>query len=201
MIFSETYQMFILEFILNVLCTSYSKPNEILLLFKFLNRTKNTEQEHYQTHRNNFPYIGITILDYIVNNKIHCFNFTSHDEGGLPLVIKCFEFLMIYFFQVFIRSKYISSYLIGYIDLFKFFINHSVECAEMFVKELANKKAILEYITTCPKENIKKLLQFLTLINYYQITTQTFFSIQTKQSVQFPLLFRLHPKMIFQILL
>lgn len=157
-IFSETYQMFILEFILNVLCTSYSKPNEVLLLFKFLNRTKNTEQEHYQTHRNNFPYIGITILDYIINNKIHRFNFTSHEEGGLPLVIKCFEFLMIYFFQVFIRTKHISSYLIGYIDLFKFFINHSVECAEMFIKELTNKKAILEYITTCPKENIKKLI-------------------------------------------
>ena len=157
-IFNENYHKFILEFLVNYFNQFY-KENEFEKLFNFSSRTNMKDIDGDNKNK----LFGCTLNKYIKKGKIKIFYNNNYifrkenDKIDENKYLEIFQFLIIYFFNVFIRTKE-KSCIGGTIELIKFCMNNVNICAKFLIEEFTNENIIKEYIVNCPFIEIKKVI-------------------------------------------
>ena len=157
-IFNRYYHKFILEFLVNYFNQFY-KENEFEKIINYSSRT-NMNDIHGE---NSNKLFGSNINQYIKKGKIKIYynnNYIFRKENNKideSKYIEVFQFLIIYFFNVFIRAKE-KSCIGGTIELIKFCMNNVNLCAKFLIEEFTNENIIKEYIINCPFAEIKKII-------------------------------------------
>ena len=123
-IFNKNYHKFILEFLVNYFNQFY-KENEFEKLINFSSRTNMNDIDG----ENKNKLFGSTLNQYIKKGKIKIFYNNNYifrkenDKIDESKYLEYFQFLIIYFFNVFIRAKE-KSCIGGTIELIKFCMNN-----------------------------------------------------------------------------
>ena len=155
-LFSNEYQYFILELYLNTL-NYYYGYNLPLFLMHLCRNSQNTENTREITA------INSNLNSYLDKNKLILFskqiekNKQSCQYSKQDQILNLFKHFIIYFFNVFIRTKE-KEYLGGMVDFFKFLMNDHTICANYLIEEFCNINTIVEYLIMCPLYEIKKLI-------------------------------------------
>ena len=166
-LFSGEYHHFILSLLINILNNYKISVNNKLdfnydLCFNNNDFIIDKEIRNFKHERKSKEISNINI--YLSKNKIILtnkgenntdINITPKEEE--EKILEIFKYLIIYFFNVMIRSRE-KDYLGGTVDLIKYFINNYIFCADYFIEELSNKNVLIEYMINCPSYNIKKLI-------------------------------------------
>ena len=157
-LFSKEYHKFILEFLINNFNQLYNE-NEFERLINCSSRTKLIDDVIIFENKNRF--FGSCIENYIRKGKIKMFK--SNKKNNLNKdnfnnkFNDYFQFLILYFFNVFIRAKGKSCYG-GTIELIKFCLNNNENCAKFLLEEFTNVNILVEFIINCPIGEIKKII-------------------------------------------
>ena len=155
-LFSSEYQYFILELFCNVLNYYYSYDLQIFFYHLCRNNASNNE------NLREIQAIGSNLNHYLSKKKIILFNNKIPTNKGKEktnsrIILNIFKYYIIYFFNVFIRSKD-KEYLGCMVDLMKFLINDQLDCSDFLIEEFCNKNIIIEYLINCPSYETKKLI-------------------------------------------
>ena len=157
-LFSKEYHKFILEFLINNFNQLYNE-NEFEKLINFSCRTKINDDIIILENKNRF--FGSCIGKYIQKGKINIFQnnkkLNLSKENINNKFNEYFQFLILYFFNVFIRAKVKSCYG-GTIELIKFCLNNNEDCAKFLIEEFTNINILIEFIINCPIGEIKKII-------------------------------------------
>ena len=157
-LFSNEYHKFILEFLLNNFNQLYNE-NEFQTLINCSSRININDD--IIIFENKKRFFGSCIEKYIQKGKINIYKSTKKDTLTKEMINnkfnEYFQFLILYFFNVFIRAKEKSCYG-GTIELIKFCLNNNEDCAKFFVEEFTNINILVEFIINCPIGEIKKII-------------------------------------------
>ena len=152
-LFSNEYQYFILELYLNILNHYYSYDLPVFLLHLCRNSNNREMLKEMQVTNSNLNL-------YIEKKKLIIFSKknkpNTKPKQHSEQILNIFKHFIIYFYNVFIRSKD-KEYIGGMVDLMKFFINDQPNCANYIIEEFCNKNVLIEYLINCPIYEIKKL--------------------------------------------
>ena len=114
---------------------------------------------------------GSSLNYYIKSGKIKLFYNNENNilkyEKNQEKFLEYFKFLIIYFFNIFIRGKE-KKFLLGIIELIKFCLNYNSQCSIFFIEEFINANILNEYLVNCPIIENKKIfvgLIFCAMIN------------------------------------
>ena len=163
-IFNPCYHKFLLEVCVNMI-NQFFNESEFEKIIKFSCRTKLSED----IEENEKKILGSCLNDYIEKGKIKLFNSNKINKSNeKEKFLDYFQFLLIYFFNVFIRSKE-KGCLGGTIELIKFYMNYENSCAKFFIEEFTNVNILTEYIINCPFEEIKKIIIGLIFCAMYNV--------------------------------
>ena len=168
-LFSGEYHHFMLSFFLNI----YSKYNfDKILYYENLCSNDNLyaiakEIKEFKKDRKTSELSNIE--NYILKKKIYIFDSNKQynnrkNKNNIKLskeeedkILELFKYLIIYFFNVMIRSRE-KDYLGGTVNLIKYFINTYIFCADYIIEEFSNYNFLIEYMINCPSYEIKKLI-------------------------------------------
>ena len=162
-LFSADYQYFILELYINIL--NYYYNQELSVFFKHLCHNANEDffpEEFIKEREINAK--SSNLLEYIKRKRnlfklpknINEIDTKKDEEEKRKKLLKLFQYLIIYFFNVMIRTKN-HGFLFEIVDLIKFFINQHPICADYIIEEFCHYNTIAEYLVNCPLYEIKKL--------------------------------------------
>ena len=157
-IFSVEYHRFILQFLINYLSLSFNSNNELIVLLQNFTRTKDERILPKDILRLRNIAIGSNLNNYIEGGTLKLMtkknlNVNKQSNNNISML---FQFLLLYFFNVFVRSKE-KTYLGGNVDLIKFCINKYNDCAEFLIEEFCDIKTLMEYLVNCPTIEMKKV--------------------------------------------
>ena len=159
-LFSGDYQYFILELYINILNYYYSKELDGFFRHLCHNANENFIQEIFIKDRginakssNLYIYFNSKRIQKNENEMETKLN----NEEIQKILLNLFQYLIIYFFHVLIRTKD-HEFLFETVDLIKFFLNQNSECADFLIEEFCQYNVIVEYIINCPRYEIKKLI-------------------------------------------
>ena len=161
-LFSGEYHHFVLSLFINIL-NIYKSSNKKL---SFINNDLCTNNNNYilgndiklfRHERMNLE--NSNLYNYLLKNKIVLINKAKNNnqKDNKEKILELFKYLIIYFFNVMIRSRE-KDYLGGTVDLIKFFINNYIYCSDYLIEEFTNQNVLLEYIVNCPSYDMKKLI-------------------------------------------
>ena len=164
-LFSGEYHHFVLALFINIL-NSYKISVNNKLSFNYdscindNNYIINKVIKDFRSDRKN-PAIA-NINNYLSRNKIILVNKGENSmiQAGKEeeeKILELFKYLIIYFFNVMIRSRE-KDYLGGTVDLIKYFINNYLFCADYLIEEFSNQNVLIEYMINCPSYDAKKLI-------------------------------------------
>ena len=172
-LFSSEYQYFILELFCNILNYYYSYDLPVFFLHLCRNNASNNENLREIQAR------GSNLNSYINQKRIILFQKSgikkSKEKANPKIILNIFKYYIIYFFDVFLRTKD-KEYLGGMVDLLKFLINDQSDCSDYLIEEFCNRNIIIEYLINCPLYEIKKLIvgiiycAMIKSINGYELT-------------------------------
>ena len=170
-IFSTEYHRFILQFLVNFLSLSFNNRNEFIISLQNLTRTKDEKIVSKDILRLRNTPIGSNLNNYIEGGTIKLIiNDNSNKKQPNDNISMIFQFLLLYFFNVFVRAKE-KTYLGGNVDLIKFFLNKYNECSEFLIEEFCDIKTLMEYLVNCPITEMKKLfvgIIYCAMIKIYE---------------------------------
>ena len=168
-LFSGEYHHFVLSLFINILNNYKISVNNKLdfnynLCYNNNKFSLDKEIKNYKYERKNQEISNIN--NYLSRNKIIIIN---KGENNINInnniiqkeeeekILEIFKYLIIYYFNVMIRSRE-KDYLGGTTDLIKYFINNYIFCADYLIEEFSNKNVLIEYMINCPSYDIKKLI-------------------------------------------
>ena len=169
-IFNNNYHRFILEFMIN-LFNQFFEKNVFVKLINFTCRNKECEELENRLNESRMNKYGSSLNYYIKSGKIKLFYNNENNilkyEKNQEKFLEYFKFLIIYFFNIFIRGKE-KKFLLGIIELIKFCLNYNSQCSIFFIEEFINANILNEYLVNCPIIENKKIfvgLIFCAMIN------------------------------------
>ena len=169
-IFNNSYHRFILEFMIN-LFNQFFEKNVFVKLINFSCRNKECEELENRLNESRMNKYGSSLNYYIKSGKIKLFYNNENNilkyEKNKDKFLDYFKFLILYFFNIFIRSKE-KKFLLGIIELIKFCLNYNPQCSTFFIEEFINANILNEYLVNCPIIDNKKIfvgLIFCAMIN------------------------------------
>ena len=169
-IFNNNYHRFILEFMINLFNQFFDK-NVFVKLINFTCRNKECEELENKLNESRMNKYGSSLSYYIKSGKIKLFYNNENNilkyEKNQEKFLEYFKFLIIYFFNIFIRGKE-KKFLLGIIELIKFCLNYNSQCSIFFIEEFINANILNEYLVNCPIIENKKIfvgLIFCAMIN------------------------------------
>ena len=166
-LFSGEYHHFVLSLFINILNTyKISVHNKLTfttdLCFNKINYIINKDIKNFFYDRKSLDISNIN--NYLSRNKIMLINKNENfikqqidNPEDQEKILEIFKHLIIYFFNVMIRSRE-KDYLGGTVDLIKYFINNYIYCADYFIEEFTNHNVLTEYMINCPSYEAKKLI-------------------------------------------
>ena len=166
---SNEYHHFLLVLYVNLL--NYYFSNNALLLnniknkcgtpFYFCFNSKDSiySDKDYFYKREEKQYSNL--YNYLETNKLIFFQIkdskNTDQNFNKDKIVKIFEHLLLFFFNVKIRTT--NKKCFGeYVDLIKFFINNFIYCNEYFLDEFCVYNVMVEYLVNCPINEIKKII-------------------------------------------
>ena len=187
-LFSNEYHHFSLEIYLNFINSIYKGKNGLLSSFdefcniEIENPNFRNESYFYRKHKIKASNLG----KYLREEKIKIFNFSEKNNNINPeeiqlRILEIFQYILINFFNVVIRSKE-KKYFACYVDLIKYLINSYDYCANYFLEEFSCYNVIIEYLISCPLYEIKKVI--VELINYAMNKSINSYKSEEKKEVQ-----------------
>ena len=172
-LFSGEYHHFVLSLFINIL-NNYKISVNNKLDFNYnlcLNNNKfflDKEIKNFKQERKSQEISNIN--NYLSRNKIiiinkgeNNININNTNNNNITpkedeeKILEIFKYLIIYFFNVMIRSRE-KDYLGGTTDLIKYFINNYIFCADYLIEEFSNQNVLIEYMINCPSYDVKKLI-------------------------------------------
>ena len=166
-LFSGEYHHFVLSLFINILNTYKISVNNKLsfnneLCLNNINYIINKDIKHFLFDRKSIEISNIN--NYLSRNKIKLINKNENiiktqidNPEDQEKILEIFKHLIIYFFNVMIRSRE-KDYLGGTVDLIKYFINNYIYCADYLIEEFTNHNVLTEYMINCPLYETKKLI-------------------------------------------
>ena len=164
-LFSGEYHHFVLSLFINILnIYKISCNNKLSFNYDLCLNNNNyvfgNEIKDFRYDRKNLAISNIN--NYLSRNKIVLINKSENynqieNKEDEEKILELFKLLIIYFFNVMIRSRE-KDYLGGTVDLIKYFINNYIYCADYLIEEFANHNVLTEYMINCPSYEMKKLI-------------------------------------------
>ena len=153
------------------LFNQFFDKNVFVKLINFSCRNKECEELENKLNERRMNKYGSSLNYYIKSGKIKLFynneNKILKYEKNKDKFLEYFKFLIVYFFNIFIRGKE-KNFLLGLIELIKFCLNYNSQCSIYFIEEFINPNILNEYFVNCPLIDNKKLfvgLIFCAMIN------------------------------------
>ena len=212
-IFSNEYHHFLIALYINVLNYYFSNHNILINNIKnncgnpyhfclnFKGSLYSYKDYFYPREKKNSNKFNSNLYEYLANNKLIFFQINdikNTDENyNKDKILKLFKHLILFFFNVKIRS--INKKCFGeYVDLIKFFINNFTYCCEYFLEEFCIYNILVEYLVNCPLYEIKKVI--VGLINCAMINMMEKFYIKQKKDEKIKITVSKQKKEVAEIL-
>ena len=164
-LFSAEYHCFILSLYINMF-NKYSKQNLSFSQSLCNNRDHYILTNEIKNFRSNRKALELSNLEnYLIKRKIFIVEKSYNNINDIGnsnndnenKILELFKHLIIYFFNVMIRSRE-RDYLGGTVNLIKFFINNYIFCSDYIIEEFSTYNFLVEYMINCPLYNLKKLI-------------------------------------------